>query len=384
MMQLVITAIILSAVGLAHLCSAQMACNGVVTGTINSDVTCTGDCVLDGATVNGNVLCSTGTLLAKGGSSITGNIQADGAVTEIELDAVTVSGAVEIKNANSLNEVIIQQTATLTSVVINNTPASVEVSGSISTIAMTDGGNLVADDLTTTGGITVSGGDGIIEICGSSIGGALSVTGRTGDINIDTNIANCDPTDLIGGVTIQLGTSAVTIRGANIQNGDIGILGNTGAVVLDQLQVSDLNLEKSDGTLSISDVSTNSDLIIIEHTGDVLLSNLAIGGDASVRNVEGSVMLTDSNLNLEDISIVLVSEDVTVDNNIDLNLTVEQVEGAVAITDNTITVASVNKNTGGVNITGNNITTLSCSDNTPAPTGSGNNINFPDGQCATL
>ena len=382
-MQLIVTAIILSVMGLAHLCSAQLACNGVVSGTINSDVTCAGDCVLDGATVNGNVLCSTGTLLAKGSSSVTGNIQADGAVTRIELDAVTVSGAVEIKNANSLNEVIIQQTATLTLVIIENTPASIEVSGSLDTIEMTNGGNLVVDDLTTTGGIKVSEGNGIIEICGSSIGGGLSVNERTGDINIDTNIANCDPTDLNGVVTVQKGTSAVTIRGANLQNGDLSITENTGAIMLDQLEVSDLKLEKSTGTLSVSDVSTNSDVTIIEHTGDVLLSNLAIVGDANIKQVKGSVTLTDSNLNSEDISIVQVSEDVTVNNNNDLNLTVEEVEGAVAITDNTIAVASVNKNTGGVDITGNTITTLSCSDNAPAPTGSGNNITSPDGQCAT-
>ena len=38
-------------------------------------------------------------------------------------------------------------------------------------------------------------------------------------------------------------------------------------------------------------------------------------------------MLTDSNLNLENISIGLVSEDLTVDNNTNLNLTVEEVEG---------------------------------------------------------
>ena len=69
---------------------------------------------------------------------------------------------------------------------------------------MTAGGNLVTDDLMTTGGITVSGGDGIIEICGSSIGGALSVTGRNGDININ----NCDATDLTGGVVIELSDSA--------------------------------------------------------------------------------------------------------------------------------------------------------------------------------
>lgn len=383
-MQLVLTAIILSIVGLAHFSSAQLACNGDVSGTINSDVTCNGNCVLNGATVNGNVLCSTGTLLAKGSSSISGNIQVDGSVTSVELDAVTVSGAVEIKNANSLDEIIIQQAATLTSVTIDNTPASVEVSGSLGTITMSNGGDLVADDLTTTGGVLVSGGNGLIEICGSSIGGALSVTGRTGDINMDTNVVNCDPTTLVGGVTIQLGTSAVTIRGANLQSGDLGILQNTGAVVLDQLQVSDLNLAKNTGALSISGVSTDSDTTIIEHTGDIVLTNLAITGDAIINDVEGSVMLTDSNLNLEDISITLVSEDVTVNNNINLNLIVEEVEGEVTISDNTITVASVNKNTGGVDISDNNITTLSCSDNTPAPTGSGNTISFPDGQCATL
>ena len=383
-MQLVLTAVVLSTVGVVHLCSAQLACNGVVSGIINSDVTCNGNCVLDGATVNGNVLCSTGTLLAKGSSSVSGNIQVDGSVTRIELDAVTVSGAVEIKNANSLNEIIIQQAATLTSVTITNTPASIEVSGSLGTIAVTDGGNFVVDDLTTIGELSVSGGNGIVEICGSSIGGVLSVTERTGNINIDTNIANCDPTTLAGGVTIQLGTSAVTIRGANIQNGDIGILQNTGAIVLDQLQVSDLNLEKNMGTLSITGVNTDSDSTIIEHTGDILLTNVAIIGDAIIKNVEGSVVLADSDISLEDVSITLVTEDVTVDNNIDLNLTVEQVQGAVTITDNTITVASVNKNTGGVDISGNNITTLSCSDNTPAPTGSSNTIGSPDGQCATL
>ena len=383
-MQLVLTAVVLSAVGVVHLCSAQLACNGVVSGIINSDVTCNGNCVLDGATVNGNMLCSTGTLLAKGSSSVSGNIQVDGSVTRIELDVVTVSGAVEIKNANSLNEIIIQQAATLTSVTITNTPASIEVSGSLSTIAVTDGGNFVADDLTTIGGVSVSGGNGIVEICGSSIGGVLSVTERTGNINIDTNIANCDPTTLVGGVTIQLGTSAVTIRGANIQNGDIGILQNTGAIVLDQLQVSDLNLEKNMGTLSITGVNTDSDSTIIEHTGDVLLTNVAFIGDAIIKDVEGSVVLADSDISLEDVSITLVTEDVTVDNNIDLNLTVELVQGAVTMTDNTITVASVNKNTGGVDISGNNITTLSCSDNTPAPTGSGNTIGSPDGQCATL
>ena len=73
-MRLSVTAVILSAVGLVHLCSAQLPCNGVVSGTVKSDVMCTGDCVLDGATISGNVLCSTGTLVAKGSTTISGNI----------------------------------------------------------------------------------------------------------------------------------------------------------------------------------------------------------------------------------------------------------------------------------------------------------------------
>ena len=48
--------------------------------------------------------------------------------------------------------------------------------------------------------------------------------------------------------------------------------------------------------------------------------------------------LSDSNLSLEDISIIQVTENVTVDDNTDLNLTVEEVEGAVTISSNTIVV----------------------------------------------
>ena len=161
------------------------------------------------------------------------------------------------------------------------------------------------------------------------------MTEHTGNINIDTNIANCDPTtvvkSLVGGVMIQLGTSAVTIRGANIQNNDLDILQNAGTIVLDQLQLSDLNLEKNMGTLNISSVNTDSDSTIIEHTGDILLTNVAFIGDAIIKDVEGSVVLADSDISLEDVSVILVSEDVTVDNNVDPNLTVELVQFKVPL-----------------------------------------------------
>ena len=95
---------------------------------------------------------------------------------------------------------------------------------------------------------------------------------------------------------------------------------------------------------------------ITGYTGNMLLSTLNIGGDANINNIEGMMTLIDSNLNLEVLSISLVSQDVTVQNNTNLSLTVEEVDGAVLITDNTITVANVNKNTGGVEINNINIT----------------------------
>ena len=92
--------------------------------------------------------------------------------------------------------------------------------------------------------------------------------------------------------------------------------------------------------------------------------------------------MIDSDFNLEDVSIILVSNDLLVQNNIDLNLSVQEVGGLVEILNNILTVVNVSKNNGGVEITGNTIESLSCIDNTPAPTGSGNVIQFPDGQCA--
>ena len=68
-----------------------------------------------------------------------------------------------------------------------------------------------------------------------------------------------------------------------------------------------------------------SAVTIREHTGDILLTNVAFIGDAIIKDVKGSVVLADSDISLEDVSVTLVSKDVTVDNNVDLNLTVELV-----------------------------------------------------------
>ena len=63
-------------------------------------------------------------------------------VVRVELEAVTVLGIVEVLNANSLNEIIIQQAATLNSLNIDNSPANVDVSGTFNTIELVNAGNL--------------------------------------------------------------------------------------------------------------------------------------------------------------------------------------------------------------------------------------------------
>ena len=86
---------------------------------------------------------------------------------------------------------------------------------------------------------------------------------------------------------------------------------------------------------------------------------------------------------LKVISILLITGDLTIQNNTQLNLLVQEVSGMVQIIDNVIVVGSVNKNIGGVKLCGNVVMSLSCTDNVPAPFGSGNIITFTIDQCAT-
>lgn len=75
-------------------------------------------------------------------------------------------------------------------------------------------------------------------------------------------------------------------------------------------------------------------------------------------------MLKDSNFTLEDVSILLVSGDLMVQSNVQLNLLVQEISGMVQIIDNVIVVGSVNKNTGGrVKLCGNVAISLSYTDN---------------------
>ena len=425
-------------------CSAQVNCNGVVSGNITSGVTCSrgGDCILDGATISGNVQCSSGTLLAKGNSFISGNVLLSGSITRAELDAVTVLGVVDVKEASSLVELVIKNTATLGSVIIENVPGDVVVAGSLTGLEISGSGNLFANNLSSDAIILVKGGNGIIELCGSFLGGLL-VEERTGDVEVNANNANCNPTTLDRGFTANKGSGRVRLIGAILSSGDFIVSEYNGNVTLQEAQVSDVKVAKNNGSLTIHDIFADSDMTITEHVGsvtihnvlavsdisitgqvgsltirnvlavsdtaitghvdtltilnvfadgdtvitgqvgNVVVRNLTTKGDFAIKEVQGNVTLRDSNFTLEDISIVLVSGAVTVQNNTELSLTVEEIGGMVQIIDNVIVDGSVNKNSGGVSFFGNVFESLSCSDNNPAPSGIGNTISFPIGQCAT-
>ena len=367
-------------------CSAQAACNGVLTGTFNNGVMCVGGntCTLNGATVSGDIVCPSGALVVLGNSVITGNVLLSGQVTRAELDAVTVFGAVQVTDAAVLNELVITEVAEVGPVSVNNAPnAIVRVSGTLQGLDLTNSGDLIANNLMANASVTVRNTNGLIEICDSFLG-SLLVEQHTGNIEINSNAPNCGPTTLNGGLNAIKGSGQVRLIGASLPTGDLSISEYTGDIVVQDIPiVSDIKSEKNTGSLTVNDVSADSDTTIIEQIGDVSLKEINFSGDFTIKEVDGEVVLEDSMFALEGVSILLVTEAVAILRNSNLSLTVEEIGGEVTVTGNTVTNGNINKNTGGVVITNNDFEFLSCSDNTPAPTGSGNTITFGDGQCSS-
>ena len=364
----IVVAIALIVTQCSHDCSAVVFCSSQLTGTINDNVECSGACTLNGATVNGDVICPTGSLVVNGDATVTGKISLSGSVTAAEIDTATANGALEVTSAGSLDEVVIKS-ATLGSVSFLNTDT-----------------DLSADGLTTTT-VTVTGGNAVVELCGSSISGLVSVLEHTGNVVVDSTPANCAATTLSGGLSAAKGSGSVTVKGATIQSGDFVVLEYTGGdVTLEDATVSDLTLTKNTGSLSVINVNVDSDTSVTSQDGNVVLRDFATLGDVTIISLlDGDVTLEDSDLGSEDITISNAN-DVTIRNNVDLNAVVQENDGLVKIVDNVSPtgVFAVNKNTGGVEIDGNTLSSLACTDNNPAPTGSDNTVTTATGQCSTL
>ena len=267
-----------------HCCNAETtSCDGTITETIIGDVECANDCVLYNATVTGNVTCMMGSLVAKGDSSIAGNVLVSGSATRITLVDVTVLGDVEVINATSLTEVVIKQAATVNgSVSVQNTPGNIYVSGSIANLVLVDSGNLFAYRLTTTNalgadhGISVLGGNGVVKIRGSRVEGGLSVQQHDGDIKID---------------------GTIFIRGTNP---DFIVVNHAGDVKLVRAQVDGVNMTKVQGYVVLYSVRIESDMNINEVTGNLLLKQLNVNGNfPRITIINGTIVMKDSNFNVD-------------------------------------------------------------------------------------
>ena len=363
------------------LSSALVLCSGTLMGTTNDNVECDGNCVLDVATINGNVLCSTGSLQAKGGSTITGTLTFSGSVTSGDLQAVTVNGAVSVSSASSLTALTTTSSTTLGPLTVTGTTGDFDLAGTITSVSLTNSGDLFTDGLTATGGVTVTGGTGVVDICGSTLG-SLTILQHTGNIVIDATLTGCAASTLSTGFSATKGTGDVTVKGADLSSSDFIVSEYVGNVVLQDADVSDLLVSKSEGTVTITNVDADSDTKITEHDGDVTLTNVESLGDFMVDTVTGDVVFELSDFGAEDAVFSFIDGDVTIKDNTDFSVEVKETGGLVSFTDNTVvSTANINKNSGGVSILRNTITTLSCSDNTPAPTGSGNTVTFSSGQC---
>ena len=159
------------------------------------------------------------------------------------------------------------------------------------------------------------------------------------------------------------------------------------------------------GDLSIQDVSLNGDLTIsgiggsvtmrdsnftsmqfVSITlvdGDLLIQNLILDGNMAISLVSGNVVLKDTDFTLTLLSVLLVGGSLSIQNNIQLNILVQETSGMVQIINNQIDIGNVDKNMGGVKLCRNVFESLSCVDNMPAPFGSDNTILSGTGQCAT-
>ena len=284
-----------------HCCNAETtSCDGTITGpgAIIGDVECANDCVLYEATVTGNVTCTIGSLVAKGDSTIAGNVFVSGAVRRIVLDDVTVLGDVEVTNATSLTKLVITKTATVNgSVSVQNTPGNVYISGSIANLVLVNSGNLFAHRLTITNalgadhGISVVGGNGVVQISGSRVEGGLSVQQHDGDIKI-------------------YGT--LFLRGTNP---DFVVVDHTGDVKLVTAQLSDVDVMNVQGYVALDGVSIDSDVNIDKVTGNLLLKKLIIvADDTMIANISGNVAVKDTIFDVRNkVDIVSVTGNVAVE-----------------------------------------------------------------------
>ncbi len=371
-------------------------CDGESLDGLYADVIVKGaGCTLDGATVFGSVNVESGNLDTLNGTEIQGRVEAKDA-GDVSLAATRVFGDVRLEKSGDLTvadsetggislkdsgDAIVGALA-MTDELILESSGDATVFGAIAGVVSKNSGSVTLSDATVfPGGVFVSEaclsapcGSSAVSVSGGSIKGSIIVGKSTGDVRVQNAVL--DTSDLI---VVEL-TGSVVVGGA-----DAGVT------------LSDVNVEKSKGSITLTNVTTDSDVKIIENPeGHVSIAGSTVGSDVRIFGNQ-MVSLTGNSFSGEDL-LVNKNGPVTIDSNCDMRLTVTE-NGPVTLTNNRdpdpadpndgcvsgfgFSDADVSKNQGGVMITNNTGEGLYCSDNDPAPTPNNTNtITFSDGQCA--
>jgi hypothetical protein len=224
-------------------------------------------------------------------------------------------------------------------------------------------------------------GSGDVRICGgANITGGVNVIERNGGLLAGVG-ANCGVSTINGTVTIEKGTGNVRLLGTIMDGSDLSVIEQSGNVEVNGVNLSDVKIEKTTGSVTLTAVTTDSDTAIAEISGSVTIASSTLGSDVGI-TTNSAVTLTGNDFTAEDLFISGGSGAVTLSNNVNISFSINE-RGSVTIAGNNFVNASITKNTGGVSIVNNTGETLVCVDNSPAPTGSGNTITIlADGQCA--
>lgn len=338
--------------------------------------TCT--TVRNGGTIQDNVVVPAGATCTLAGVTITGSVDVS-MTAKLSTEGLTViQGPLTASDGGSLSigaATVVQGALSLTAA------GDAIVSGSVASISVRSSSNFVqlfAASI-TSGGIKVEKSTTRLNLCGASVVGGVYMSENSGSFSACATSA-CSPSMISGSVEISNGSGNVELCQANMESSDIVLDKIDGAVSLDTTNLSDVSASKVTGRITMSRVTTDSDVSVVE-SGSLAISDCAFFGDVELKS-NAAVALHKSSFQGENVAVVGNSGPVSIEGLFDTDILVEE-NNDVVLSNNNVDSASVNKNTGRTVLNGNVFGVLSCSSNSPPPTGSGNSVSKESSkQCA--
>ncbi len=311
---------------------------------------------------------------------ILGDIQAFGA-GNIVVNAGSVTGGISVLSSGN---VVVGAPATVGSVNVMSSGA-VTVRGSTGTLNVGMSGAVNLNGANVPFGVLIDSNTAATTICGSTIGGiSQQMTGGGLLIGVGSATVPCATSQVLGAVLVSKGTGAVRIRNAVLDAADVLVSENVGNVELLNVSVSDVGFNLITGSVSLTNVRTDSDSSIEGTTASVVLTNCSFQGDVKIIT-DQAVTLTGNDFNLEDTLISGGTGTLTLRNNINLGISITE-RGTVNFIGNIFTQAIISKS-GNLVIRQNTGLLLDCVDNLSVAAATGLNANTIDvtlGQCAQL